>query len=128
MQDLYSRYKDKGLVVLGFPCNQFGGQEPWEEKDILSFIQKKFNVTFPMFSKIDINGDKTDATYTFLKKCFPGDITWNFATKFLVDPTGKPIRRFEKEDWKDIEKAIVTALEQVKVKEESKEEPKKEEK
>ncbi len=97
LEKLYLKYKDKGFVVLGFPCNQFGGQEPGNEEEIANFCSLKYNVTFPMFSKIDVNGENTDPIYKYLKVLLPGtmgnDIKWNF-TKFLLDKNGKPIERF----------------------------------
>jgi glutathione peroxidase len=99
LQRLYDDYQDKGLVVLGFPCNQFGGQEPGSEEEIQQFCASKFNVTFPMFSKIDVNGEHAHPLYRYLKKELGGDenanlVTWNF-TKFLVDRAGKPHKHFE---------------------------------
>ncbi len=97
LQELYEKYKDRGLVVLGFPCNQFGGQEPGSEEDIKNFCESNFGVTFPMFSKIDVNGDDAHPLYKFLKSEQSGmvnsAIKWNF-TKFLVDRNGKVIDRF----------------------------------
>jgi glutathione peroxidase len=98
LEVLYKKYKDKGLVVLGFPCNQFGEQEPGTEAEILEFCQTKYGVTFPMFSKIEVNGDGTHPLYKFLKSNTPGenkdkDIKWNF-TKFLVDGNGNVIERY----------------------------------
>lgn len=98
LEKLYKDYKDKGLVILGFPCNQFAGQEPGSEKEILEFCQTNYGVTFPMFSKIDVNGENTHPLYVYLKKEAPGvlstqDIKWNF-TKFLVSADGKVLQRF----------------------------------
>lgn len=98
LEALYQKYKDRGLVVLGFPCNQFGSQEPGTEKEIQNFCRVNFGVTFPMFSKIKVNGDETHPIYVFLKSEKPGilsseAIKWNF-TKFLVDKNGKVIDRF----------------------------------
>jgi len=92
LQAIYEKYKDQGFVVLGFPCNQFGGQEPGTEKEIKEFCEANFNVTFPMFSKIDVNGDNTHPLYKYLKSNAKGtlgtqDIKWNFA-KFLVNKNG----------------------------------------
>jgi glutathione peroxidase-family protein len=95
---------------MAFPCNQFGKQEPKPEAEIKTFVESKFNVKFPMFAKIDVNGAKTHPIYTFLKGCFPGDLTWNFSSKFLVDRNGIPVARFEKESWADVESAIVEKL------------------
>jgi glutathione peroxidase len=98
LEALYRKYKDQGLVVLGFPCNQFGSQEPGSEAEIQNFCRVNFGVTFPMFSKINVNGDNTHPLYVYLKSEKPGilgseTIKWNF-TKFLVDKEGKVIKRF----------------------------------
>jgi len=96
--------------VLAFPCNQFGGQEPWPEAEIKKFVEQ-FKVEFPMFSKSDVNGANTSAVYKLLKGAFPGDITWNFASKFIVNHQGIPIRRFDKSDSNEmVEEAIQDAL------------------
>ena len=97
LEQLYGKYKDKGLVILGFPCNQFGNQEPGDEKSIAEGCVLNYGVTFPMFSKIDVNGKNTHPLYRYLKKEIGGimgrRIKWNF-TKFLISPEGKPVRRF----------------------------------
>jgi glutathione peroxidase len=98
LQSLYAKYKDKGLVVLGFPCNQFGSQEPGTEKEIQNFCRVNFGVTFPMFAKIKVNGEETHPLYVYLKAQQPGVlgsemIKWNF-TKFLVDKNGKVVERY----------------------------------
>lgn len=98
LQKLYTEYKDQGLVVLGFPCNQFAGQEPGTEQEIKQFCRVNFGIGFPMFAKIDVNGDDTHPLYRFLKKEQPGTfgseaIKWNF-TKFLVDREGNVIERY----------------------------------
>ncbi|MCX6126692.1 MAG: glutathione peroxidase [Proteobacteria bacterium] len=98
LEDLYKAYKDRGLVVLGFPCNQFGGQEPGTEAEIVKFCETKFNVSFPLFSKVDVNGSNTHPLFSFLKSEAPGIlgtelIKWNF-TKFLVDKNGNFVKRF----------------------------------
>lgn len=89
----YEKYKDQGFVILGFPCNQFLGQEPGDEADIKKFCTNKYNVTFPMFSKIEVNGDGTSPLYKSLKAKFPGDISWNFE-KFLINKKGEVVKRF----------------------------------
>lgn len=98
LENLYEKYKDKGLVILGFPCNQFMNQEPLNEDEIKSFCSLTYGVTFPMFSKIDVNGENTHPLYKYLKesqKGFLGSeaIKWNF-TKFLVDKNGTVVNRF----------------------------------
>lgn len=98
LEALYRKYKDQGLVVLGFPCNQFGSQEPGTEKEIQNFCRVNFGVTFPMFSKINVNGEDTHPLYQYLKSQQPGllgteSIKWNF-TKFLVDKEGNVVKRF----------------------------------
>jgi len=98
LQKIYDKYNSKGFEVLGFPCNQFGGQEPGTEKEIKEFCSSNYNVTFPMFSKIDVNGENTHPLYAFLKSNVKGifgteDIKWNF-TKFLVDKNGNVVKRF----------------------------------
>jgi len=97
LQELYNQYKDEGFSVLGFPCNQFGQQEPGTEREIEQFCQLHYGVTFPMFSKIEVNGDRAHPLFAFLKEQAPGilgskAIKWNF-TKFLVDRNGKVISR-----------------------------------
>ncbi|MDA3811048.1 MAG: glutathione peroxidase [Spirochaetaceae bacterium] len=97
LEKLYKENIDKGLVILGFPCDQFGHQEPGNEEEIESFCKLNFGVTFPLFKKIDVNGDETHEVYKYLKDSLPGllgkDIKWNF-TKFLIGPDGKPLKRF----------------------------------
>ncbi|ALS22408.1 MULTISPECIES: glutathione peroxidase [Paenibacillus] len=98
LQALYDKYKDQGLVVLGFPCNQFGGQEPGTEEEIKSFCELKYQVTFPMFAKIDVKGENAHPLYTYLVNNVPadsrtGDIEWNFV-KFLVNRDGEPVKQF----------------------------------
>ncbi|NBI29990.1 glutathione peroxidase [Chengkuizengella marina] len=98
LQELHETYSEQGLFVLGFPCNQFGEQEPGEESDIESFCELNYGVTFPMFAKVDVNGEHAHPLFTFLKKEAPGilgskGIKWNF-TKFLIDKSGKPVARY----------------------------------
>eukprot|EP00823_Brevimastigomonas_motovehiculus_P008727 TRINITY_DN8112_c0_g1_i1.p1 TRINITY_DN8112_c0_g1~~TRINITY_DN8112_c0_g1_i1.p1 ORF type:complete len:164 (-),score=63.43 TRINITY_DN8112_c0_g1_i1:508-999(-) len=112
MVTIYDKYHGQGFEVLAFPSNQFGEQEPWSEEKIRSHVLKEFDARFPILGKVYVNGDKTHATYKFLKKCFPGDITWNFSSKFLIDHNGVCVRRFEKESWQDIEKEVVALLKQ----------------
>ncbi|MEK6324478.1 MAG: glutathione peroxidase [Acidobacteriota bacterium] len=99
LQKLYLKYKDRGFVTLGFPANNFMGQEPGTEEEIKTFCSIKYNVTFPMFSKVSVKGDDIHPLYKFLTSKetnpeFGGDIKWNF-NKFLVDKSGKIIARFE---------------------------------
>lgn len=101
LEKLYQQYKDRGLVILGFPCNQFGAQEPGTEQDIAQFCELNYGVSFPMFAKVDVNGPDTHPLYKFLKEQKGGllggigldAIKWNF-TKFLVDRSGKVVGRF----------------------------------
>ena len=98
LQKLYDKYKDQGFVILGFPANNFMGQEPGTEKEIKDFCNLKYNVSFPMFSKISVKGADQHPFYTFLTNKesnpgFGGDITWNFE-KFLIDENGKLIHRY----------------------------------
>jgi glutathione peroxidase len=115
LEALYKEYKAQGLVVLGFPCNQFGEQEKGADSDIASFCQKNYGVSFPMFSKIEVNGDNTAPLYQELKVKAPGvlgtkKIKWNF-TKFLVNKQGDVVRyasTTEPEALKsDIEAALI---------------------
>jgi glutathione peroxidase len=98
LEALHQKYQDRGFAVLGFPCNQFGRQEPGTEAEIHAFCKKNYGVTFPMFAKVDVNGHQAHPLFDYLKKALPGllgtePIKWNF-TKFLVDQDGKPVERF----------------------------------
>ena len=98
LEALYRQYKDRGLRVLGFPCDQFGGQEPAEADEIGEFCEKNFGVSFPLFAKTEVNGDAAHPLFSFLKKAAPGvlgseSIKWNF-TKFLVGKDGKVYQRY----------------------------------
>ncbi len=97
LETLYQSYQDKGLVILGFPCNQFGEQEPGDEKSISEGCVVNYGVSFPMFSKIEVNGPNADPLFQYLQKELRGllgsKIKWNF-TKFLIDKNGKPLKRF----------------------------------
>ena len=114
LQKLYDEYHEKGLEVLGFPCNQFGSQEPGAESDIASFCDLTYGVDFPMFAKVDVNGDNAAPLFKHLKEAAPGvlgseGVKWNF-TKFLVSPDGT-VKRFAPQDApaslaKDIEKVL----------------------
>ncbi|MCX6874850.1 MAG: glutathione peroxidase [Verrucomicrobia bacterium] len=97
LEATYQKYKARGFVVLGFPCNQFGGQEPGSNEEIKQFCSSKFNVTFPLFDKMEVIGDKRHPLYGALtgkNSPFPGDIKWNF-TKFLIAKDGKILKRYE---------------------------------
>ena len=98
LQELYNKFSSKGLEILAFPCNQFGAQEPGTNDEIKFFCTEKYNVTFPLFNKIDVNGPNEDPLYTFLKDSKRGflgykSIEWNFA-KFLVNGDGEVVKRF----------------------------------
>ena len=115
LQALYQRFKDQGFSVLGFPCNQFGGQEPGTADEIQDFCEKKFSVTFPLFAKIDVNGPDTHPLYQQLKSAKPGllgsqDIKWNF-TKFLVSRDGQVQKRYgSQKDPNELDPAVLEAL------------------
>ena len=115
LESLYRHYRDRGLVVLGFPCNQFGGQEPGSDAQIADFCEKRFEVSFPMFAKVDVNGPQAHPLFVELKRQVPGllgteGIKWNF-TKFLVDRKGKVISRFGSVTSPDkLEQDVVHAL------------------
>jgi len=97
LEKLYETYKDQGLVILGFPCNQFGGQEPLTNETMEATCKINHGVTFPLFEKIEVNGPNTHPVFKYLKSqlggLFGSRIKWNF-TKFLISPNGKPIKRF----------------------------------
>lgn len=102
LEDLYRRYKDRGFVVLAFPCNQFGHQEPGSESEIQQFCTTRYDVSFPVFAKIEVNGANAHPLYRYLKDEKPGvlgtkAIKWNF-TKFLVDRSGYVVRRYAPAD------------------------------
>lgn len=114
LEELYEKYKDQGFVILGFPCNQFGAQEPGGNAEIKNFCTSTFSVAFPMMSKIDVNGDDADPLYKFLKKEKGGilgnDIKWNF-TKFLIDREGNVVDRFASQKTpKALEKEVEKLL------------------
>ncbi|HVG56413.1 MAG TPA: glutathione peroxidase [Vicinamibacterales bacterium] len=114
LENLYRKYKDQGLVVLGFPCNQFGSQEPGSEAEIEKFCSTTYDVTFPLFAKIDVNGAATHPLYALLKSARPGvlgteAIKWNF-TKFLVDAHGHVRARYAPSDTPEKIDAEVAAL------------------
>jgi len=115
LEALQEKYKDKGFTVLGFPCNQFGGQEPGTDEQIKQFCSSTYNVTFPLFDKIEVNGPNRHPLYVALAgkdSPFPGDIKWNFG-KFLIGRDGKILKRFESKaapDSPEITSAIEAAL------------------
>ncbi|GAB3426610.1 glutathione peroxidase [Massilia solisilvae] len=98
LEKLYRQFKDRGLVVLGFPCNQFGKQEPGTEAEIRAFCQQQYQVSFPLFAKVDVNGDTAHPLFKYLKQQAPGvlgteGIKWNF-TKFLINKDGSVVKRY----------------------------------
>ncbi len=114
LQKIYSKYQPQGFAVLGFPANNFKGQEPGSNEDIKEFCTTKYKVTFPMFAKISVKGDDQDPLYAFLTSKetnpnFAGDITWNF-NKFLIDRKGNVVARFSSKDTPDGE-AVTAAIE-----------------
>jgi glutathione peroxidase len=118
LESLYEKYKDQGFVILGFPANNFGGQEPGTNAEIKSFCTLKYNVTFPMFAKVSVKGEDCTPLYQYLTKqanpSLVGDIKWNF-TKFLVDRNGNVVARFEspvKPDSPEVVEAIEKLLKQ----------------
>ena len=102
LEALYRQYRDRGLVVLGFPCDQFGHQEPGDAAQIAQFCRLNYEVSFPLFAKVEVNGAGAHPLYQWLKQAAPGllgteAIKWNF-TKFLIDPEGRVVRRFAPTD------------------------------
>ena len=115
LEATYGKFKDKGFAVLGFPCNDFGAQEPGTNEEIKSFCSTSYSVTFPLFDKIHVKGAEQHPLYTALtgkEGAFPGDVKWNFG-KFLIGRDGKPIKRWDsgaKPDSKEVTDAIEAAL------------------
>ncbi|WP_129670336.1 glutathione peroxidase [Candidatus Chloroploca sp. Khr17] len=115
LEALYERYKDDGLVILGFPCNQFGFQEPGNAEDIQQFCSMTYGVNFPIFAKVDVNGPTAHPLYDYLKRAQPGflgseAIKWNF-TKFLIDRNGTVRRRYAPTDTPEaIERDLIALL------------------
>ena len=115
LEQLYREYKNQGFTILGFPCNQFGAQEPGNNEEIQQFCSLTYDVSFPIMSKVDVNGDKSEPVYKWLKASAPGllgieAIKWNF-TKFLVSKEGQVLQRYApqtepKEISSDIQKAL----------------------
>ena len=102
LEELYEKYKDEGFEILGFPCNQFGKQDPGSNDEIMEFCQLNYGVSFPMFAKIEVNGGGADPLFKYLKKEAPGAlgterIKWNF-TKFLIDAEGNVVKRYAPTD------------------------------
>jgi glutathione peroxidase len=114
LEELHQSYNDKGLVVLGFPCNQFGGQEPLENDEMTATCQVNHGVSFQLTEKVDVNGDNTNSIFKYLKGELGGllgkNIKWNF-TKFLISPEGKPVKRYAPTTVpKKLEKDILNLL------------------
>lgn len=130
LQDLYEEYKDKGLEILDFPCNQFGNQAPGTDEEIESFCSSRYGITFPLFKKVEVNGENASPVFTYLKSEMgfksksltmkmlgklshtskTDDIHWNF-TKFLVDKDGNVVNRFEPtEKMKNVKKEVEAIL------------------
>jgi glutathione peroxidase len=114
LESLYRRLRDRGFVVLGFPCDQFGHQEPGDEREIRQFCSLNYDVSFPMYSKIEVNGDHAHPLYRHLKQAAPGllgsqSIKWNF-TKFLVDRDGRVVKRYAPTDTPEAIAKDVEAL------------------
>ena len=115
LEKLHRDLADRGFEVLGFPCNQFGAQEPGDAEEIKNFCSLKYDVTFPMFAKVDVNGADTHPLFEYLKKAKPGllgsqNVKWNF-TKFLIDRDGNPVARYAPQESpesirRDIEKLL----------------------
>ncbi len=123
LQSIYSKYKDRGFVILGFPANNFGGQEPGSNEEIKEFCTLKYKVSFPMFAKISVKGEDQDPLYSFLTSeqsnpKFSGEITWNF-NKFLANADGEIVGRFaskETPESPEVTKAIEAALSEIEAK------------
>ena len=114
LQNLYEKYQDQGLEVLGFPCNQFGSQEKGSEQDIKEFCTKNYAVTFPIFSKVEINGNKAEPLFKFLKQQIKGfmgteSVKWNFS-KFLVNKNGQVVKRYGSLDFPENLESEIKAL------------------
>ncbi|MFC4599152.1 glutathione peroxidase [Cohnella hongkongensis] len=111
LQSLYEAYKDRGVVVLGFPCNQFGGQEPGTSSEVEAFCSLQYGVTFPVMEKLEVTGPNADPLFAYLTSATGGEIRWNF-TKFLVDRSGMPVKHYEsavqpQDIGPDIEKLLI---------------------
>jgi len=106
LEEEQKKYADRNFTVLGFPCNQFGGQESGGPQDIRDFAVKSFNVTFPLLEKTDVNGPNTHSVFSYLKGVYPGDVSWNFHGLFVVNEDGIPVGRFNKEPYPLIDEFI----------------------
>jgi glutathione peroxidase len=114
LEALFRKYGERGFEVLGFPCNQFGAQEPGDAAEIANFCSLTYDVTFPLFAKVEVNGDGADPLYDYLKAAKPGllgskAIKWNF-TKFLVDRKGQPVKRYAPTDKPESLEGDIEAL------------------
>ena len=115
LEEIYKKFKNEGFLVLGFPCNQFGAQEPGDEKTIKQFCETNYHISFPIFSKIEVNGENAHPLFALLKSELPGifgteKIKWNF-TKFLLDKAGVPFKRYaSQENPRSLEKDIKILL------------------
>ena len=114
LEALYQKFRDRGLVILGFPCNQFGRQEPGDSEQIGEFCERNFGVSFPLFEKVDVNGDDAHPLFGYLKQEAPGvlgskGIKWNF-TKFLVASDGRVVKRFAPKDTPESLEADIEKL------------------
>jgi glutathione peroxidase len=114
LQEVYDKFKDRGFEVLGFPSNQFAGQEPGESEDIAEFCEINYGVTFPMYEKVDVKGDDAHPLFKYLSKEAPGvlgskSVKWNF-TKFLVDQEGRVLKRFSPQTTPDQIEADIAKL------------------
>ncbi|AIQ16378.1 glutathione peroxidase [Paenibacillus sp. FSL L8-0470] len=114
LQEVYDKFKDRGFEVLGFPSNQFAGQEPGESEDIAEFCEINYGVTFPMYEKVDVKGDEAHPLFKYLSKEAPGvlgskSVKWNF-TKFLVDQEGRVLKRFAPQTTPDQIEADIAKL------------------
>jgi len=110
LQEEQTKYANRNFTVLGFPCNQFGKQEPGEAKDIKDFAINSFHATFPLFTKADVNGPNTQPVFAYLKQVYPGDVTWNFHGMFLINEEGIPIKRIQHQRYPEIDEDIKKAL------------------
>lgn len=113
LEKLYQTFKDRGFMILAFPCNQFAGQEPGEAAEILSFCQLNYGISFPIFNKIKVNGKEAHPIFNYLKSVLADklgrSIKWNF-TKFLIDRSGQPIKRFSPVDTPEVIEKYLSGL------------------